>query len=582
MSRGVSPQLMPKTDNQRNLSSCPTWVLTKALIGAARACGSYRRGPVSYNPAIVYNDFGRGRTAKELQLFGRAMNLNRLIIKTLKAISRISRSEVDMHRHIRLRAGVSALVFISMVALPISLIGQTRVVAPKNPYSLAKDVQLGRQAASEVERQMPLLNDSEVHSYVERVGRRITEGIPAQFQHPEFRYSFKVVDARDINAFALPGGFTYVNRGLIEAARNEGEMAGVIAHEISHVALRHGTAQAAKAQKYQTGAAVVGILGAILGGVGNVAGQVGQMGIGAYFLKFSREYEKQADLLGAQIMANAGYDPHDLANMFRTLEQKQGGGGPQWMSSHPNPGNRFEYINREADLLRVDNPTRNTPSFTRIQAYLREMRPARSMQEIGRERQRNPQRRDQRYPDQDDQRYPERDDQRYPEQGRRRQQVEYPSSRFRNYSGNYFRISVPDNWRELPSNDGVTFAPEGAYSQVQGQFVFTHGIQVGAVRAQSNSLRAATEELLRALAQGNPNLRRAGGYQREALGRRDALAVSLTNISELTGRPELVSLYTTMLRSGDLFFLIAVTPQDESQDYQRTFMAVLGTLSVND
>lgn len=475
-----------------------------------------------------------------------------------------------MSRFSRLRAGVSALVFVSLVALPMSLIGQTRVVAPKNPYSLAKDVQLGRQAASEVERKMPILNDSQVQSYVERVGLRLAEGIPPQFQHPEFRYSFKVVDARDINAFALPGGFTYVNRGLIEAARNEGEMAGVVAHEISHVALRHGTAQAAKAQKYQTGAAVVGILGAILGGVGNVAGQVGQMGIGAYFLRFSREYEKQADLLGAQIMANAGYDPHDLANMFRTLEQKSGGGGPQWMSSHPNPGNRFEYINREADALRVSNPTRNTPAFTRVQAYLREMRPARSMQEIGR----GGQRRDQRYPDPDDQRYPQ-------ERGRR-QQVEYPSSRLRTYSGNYFRISVPDNWRELPSNDGVTFAPEGAYSQVQGQFVFTHGVQVGVAQMQSNSLRSATDELIRALSQGNQNLRRNGGYQRETLGRRDALEVSLTNISELTGRPELVSVYTTMLRGGDLLYVIAVAPQDESQDYQRTFMAVLGTVIVND
>jgi len=203
------------------------------------------------------------------------------------------------------------------------------------------------------------------------------------------------------------------------------------------------------------------------------------------------------------------------------------------------------------------------------------------MQEIGRGGQRNPQRRDPRYPDDQDQRYPDRDDQRYPQQGRR-QRVEYPSSRLRNYNGNNFRISVPDNWRELPSNDGVTFAPEGAYSQTQGRFVFTHGVQVGVVRTQSNSLRAATDELIRALAQGNQSLQQAGGYERETLGRRDALGVSLTNISELSGRQELVSVVTTMLRNGDLFYLVAVVPQDESQDYQRTFMAVLGSLSVND
>lgn len=490
-----------------------------------------------------------------------------------------------------LRAGVSALLLISLAA-PIRVMSQTRVIAPKNPYPPSKDVQLGQQAASEVERKMPMLRDSEVESYVSRVGKRLAEAIPAEFQHPEFRYSYRVVDARDINAFALPGGFTFVNRGLIEAAKNEGEMAGAIAHEISHVALRHGTAQAAKAQKYSYGAAAVGILGAIFGAPG--VGQLGQAGIGAYFLKFSREYEKQADILGAHIMANAGYDPHDLANMFRTLEQQGGSGGPQWLSDHPNPGNRYDYINKEADALQVSNAIHNTNDFTHVQALLRDMPRARSMSEISRSGQRYPQRGSQRYPDDSDQRYPDQRDQRspdqrddrYPEdrypQQNRRQQIETPSSRFRNFNGSYFRISVPVNWRELPSNDSVTFAPEGAYREVQGQFVFTHGIQVGAVRAQSSSLRSATDDLIRELTQGNPNLRRNGSYQRESLGRRDGLSASMTNVSELSGRPELVTVYTTMLRSGELFYLFAVSPQEESQNYQHVFTAVLGTVAVND
>jgi len=519
-----------------------------------------------------------------------------------------------------LRARLSVLVSLSVLALPLASLAQTRVVAPKNPYNEAKDVEMGRKAAQQAERQLPLLHDQGAQDYVERVGRRLVEAIPPEFQHPQFHYTFKVLDLRDLNAFALPGGFTYVNRGLIEAAHNEGELAGAMAHEISHVALRHGTAQVSKAQKYQAGAVAVGILGAILGAPG--VGQLGQMGIGAYFLKFSREYEKQADILGSHIMANAGYDAHDLANMFRTLERQGGSGGPQWLSDHPNPGNRFEYINREADFLQVNNPIHNTDAFTQIQAILRDMPRARSMQEIGRSQQRYPQRGDQRYPDQGDQRYPQQDDQRYPPQGSqrypqqddqrypqqgsqrypeqddqrypqqgsqrypqqngRRQQVDYPSSRLRNYTGNNFRISVPENWRELPSNESVTFAPEGAYREDQGQFLFTHGIQVGAIRAQSNSLRAATDELISELTQGNQNLRRNGGYQRETLGRRDALAVSLTNISELSGRPEVVTLYTTMLKNGDLFYLVAVSPQDESQYYQRTFLAVMGTVSIND
>ena len=532
-------------------------------------------------------------------------------------------------RTVNSRKTVSVLMLLALMAFPLSTLAQTRVVAPSNPYSESKDIELGRQAAQQVERQLPLLNDPSVQSYVEGVGRRLVEAIPPEFQHSQFHYSFKVLDVRDLNAFALPGGYTYVNRGLIEAAHNEGELAGAMAHEISHVALRHGTAQAAKARKYQYGAAAVGVLGAIFGVP--AAGQLGAAGIGAYFLKFSREYEKQADILGSHIMANAGYDPHDLANIFRTLEQQGGSGGPQWLSDHPNPGNRYEYISREAEALHVTDPTRNTDQFVQAQAVLRDLPRARSMQEIARSGQRSPQQTrypqdgrnyprqdDQRYPQddrnyprQDDQRYPQddrnyprqgdqrypqgdrnyprQDDQRYPQSGdqrypqqRGRAQVEYPSSRLQNYSGSNYRISVPENWRELPSNDSVTFAPEGAYSQSQGQFVFTHGIQVGTLRSQSRSLRSATDELINGLTQDNQRLRRSGGYQRETLGRRDALSLSLSNVSELTGRPELITVYTTMLRNGDLFYLIAVAPQDEIQDYQRTFMAVVGTVDLND
>src|SRR5207244_1831942 len=151
----------------------------------------------------------------------------------------------------------------------------------------------------------------------------------------------------------------YVNTGTILAARSEGELAGVMAHELSHVALRHGTAQATKAQKYAIGAGVAGIRGTIRGGAG--LGQVAQAPFAVYFLKFSREYETEADLLGARIMANAGYDPRDLANVFRTLEQ-QGGGGGGFLSDHPSPSNRYARINQEAQLLRVNTARRSDRS----------------------------------------------------------------------------------------------------------------------------------------------------------------------------------------------------------------------------
>ncbi|MBI3050694.1 MAG: M48 family metalloprotease [Acidobacteria bacterium] len=157
--------------------------------------------------------------------------------------------------------------------------------------------------------------------YVEDVGENLVVAIPAEFRHAGFRYSFDVVNQKQINAFALPGGPMFLNRGMIEAARNEAQMAGVMAHEIAHVALRHGTAQATKGQTFQIGAITGQILGAIVGGTaGTVIAQGSQFGLGAYFLKYSREYERQADLLGAQIMARAGYDPREMANMFKIIQ----------------------------------------------------------------------------------------------------------------------------------------------------------------------------------------------------------------------------------------------------------------------
>src|SRR6202163_347832 len=202
------------------------------------------------------------------------------------------------------------LMAMAILMTPLSAFAQTQIVLHANKYKPSDDVKLGRQAAAEAERQFPLLRDEEVNAYVENLGQRLVAAIPPEFQHPEFRYYFKVINARDINAFALPGGPMYVNRGMIEAARSEGEVAGVMAHELSHVALRHGTAQQTKAMPYEVGSIAGQILGAVIGGAtGAIVSQGTQIGLGTAFLRYSREYEKQADLLGSHIMARAGYDP---------------------------------------------------------------------------------------------------------------------------------------------------------------------------------------------------------------------------------------------------------------------------------
>ncbi|MGI9054704.1 MAG: M48 family metallopeptidase, partial [Pyrinomonadaceae bacterium] len=242
----------------------------------------------------------------------------------------------------------------TMLIFPIASFAQTRIEMPKNKYKVQDDVKIGREASQEVEKQFPILNDYQATQYVENVGERLVRAIPPQFQNSAFDYRFKVVNARDINAFALPGGPMYVKRGMIEAAKSEGEMAGVMAHEISHIALRHATAQQTKLNNPLN--QILGI-GAILGGAilgGQTGAAIGQTLAAGYFLRYSRDYERQADTLGAQIMARAGYDPRDLANMFRTIEGQSGGNrAPEWLSSHPDPGSRYQSINREAQLLRI-------------------------------------------------------------------------------------------------------------------------------------------------------------------------------------------------------------------------------------
>src|SRR6266581_3080514 len=203
----------------------------------------------------------------------------------------------------------AVLVLLLTVALG-TVSAQTRIVAPPNKYSPADDVKLGREAEQQALKELPMLNDPSVDEYVAGIGQRLVAAIPPEFQHPEFHYTFRVVNQKEINAFALPGGPMFLNRGMIEAAHNEGEVAGVMAHEMSHVMLRHGTAQQTKATPYEIGAVAGQILGAIVGGTaGSIIAQGSNFGISTYFMKFSREYETQADINGSHVMVRAGYDP---------------------------------------------------------------------------------------------------------------------------------------------------------------------------------------------------------------------------------------------------------------------------------
>jgi Zn-dependent protease with chaperone function len=462
--------------------------------------------------------------------------------------------------------------------LPVASFAQTKISYHSNKFKPTEDVRLGREAAVEGERQLPILHDQMATDYVARIGQRLVAAIPAEFQHPEFQYYFKIVNASDINAFALPGGPMYVNRGMIEAARTEGEMAGVMAHELSHVALRHGTAQATKAQKYSVLAGVLGVGGTIIGGP--ALGQLAAAPVGVYFLKFSREYETEADLLGARIMASANYDPHDLANMFKTIERTTGSKGGGFLSDHPGSEDRFARINKEAEYLPVANPIRRSQDFDHVQARLHTYPKALSAQEIvssGR-----------RYPvDTDTNNYPDdgrNNDRRNPPNNTAAPdnlpsgRVAYPSANYATFTEfGLLRVSIPNNWRELSENDSVWFSPEGAYGQVNGQAVFTHGINFNLVPGQGRSVRVANDQMVEALLRGSPKLRQLGQSTGTNVGTRYWMRSNFTNVNEATGHRENVTVWATPLRNGDLLFISMVVPQSEASTFQSTFDKILNS-----
>jgi Zn-dependent protease with chaperone function len=467
-------------------------------------------------------------------------------------------------------AASPARVFVAwVVSLLVATAGlaQTTITLPDNRYALAADIRLGQEAAAEVRRQLPMLDDDVVDDYVEDIGQRLVAAIPPEFWHAGFRYSFDVVNQREINAFALPGGPMFLNRGMIEAARTEGEMAGVMAHEISHVALRHGTAQATRGQKWQIGAIAGQILGAIIGGTaGTVLSQGAQIGAGLKLMSYSREFERQADLLGAQILARAGYDPREMANLFRTIERESGSGGPEWLSSHPNPGNRDNAIVAEARSLRVQGNA-NTGQFQSVQARLRGMDPAWTAEQSARGEARG---------------------RTAGTAGVRTVRVPPPSRAYRiSNPGDFLsvRVSVrvPSNWDEIRGTGAVTYAPEGGYFETgRRDYAFTHGVQIGVAPGRGQRLQADTERLIQAFARGNPRLRRQTGYQRDTIGGRGGLTTQLSNVSEVTGQAETVVLSTTYLRDGGLLFVIGVAPQREIGAYAEVFRNVRHSLRLTD
>ncbi len=247
-----------------------------------------------------------------------------------------------------------------------------------NLFSPDQDVEMGQQASQDVNKQLPLIGDSQVVNYVGSLGKRLAAIAPNQSSGVKYDWTFKVVNSSEINAFALPGGFIFVNRGAIEAAQDEAQIAGVLAHEEGHVVMRHGTHQASEMMLAQV---PLSLLAGVLGQSSSLAGQLAQLGLSfganSILLRNSRSAESQADEVGTYILYRAGYDPYAMAQFFGIIEKKYPRRTIQFFSDHPNPGNRIRNVDEEISKLGPRKDWKeDSPEFQAVKQKLQHMPPA--------------------------------------------------------------------------------------------------------------------------------------------------------------------------------------------------------------
>jgi beta-barrel assembly-enhancing protease len=454
--------------------------------------------------------------------------------------------------------------------------GGTKIAPGFNLFRPEQDIEVGKQSAQQVESQLPLVQDAQVNAFVDRVGKRLASSAPGY----QFPYEFHVIDASDLNAFALPGGIVFVNRGVLESARNEGEVAGVLAHEISHVALRHGTHQASRAYVAQAGA---GLLGSIFGnhigrGTAAMINMIGGFGLNALFLKYSRTAESEADVEGCQILARAGYDPADMISFFKTLERVDKRRTVAFLSDHPSPAMRIERIQKEASLLQA--PPRvpaagDTAQFHSVQAVLASMPPAKATEQLA---------------------------QVGPPPGEPRQQgrivipaIAAPSAQMTAYASRdgLFRIGYPANWKLYDDgSSGATFAPEGGAGTIDGTSEIVYGAiaseydPIGDAAAEKQveggviTLADATDDLIAQIRRSSPHLVAAERDQSVRLPSGDGLECVLRGDNPRTGLAERVTVVTHALAGQHLFFVIFVTPERDVAQYAPVWKAMLDSLRI--
>ena len=402
-----------------------------------------------------------------------------------------------------------------------------------NRYSIEQEIALGRQARAEVEKQLKLLpSDHPASQFVNQLGMRLAEAAPGY----KFPYTFKVVQQKEINAFALPGGPIYINMGLIEQA-NEGELAGVIGHEIAHVVMRHSTRQASRQMRAQVPLAILsGVLGTAVGGLAGNLAQLGlSVGAGGVFMKYSREAETEADKVGAQIIYDAGYDPQSMVDFFQRLKEKDGG-SRSFLDSHPDPGDRARNI--AAILSRFPKKEFREGDSAEFLAARNALAGEPTQVEQG-----------------------PASESRLP----RLPAKELTAEQFRSVDRDAFRISYPANWEITgDANPALTIHPRGGI----GAGVVAYGVIVSGFQPDHTvrTLDDATAQLVASIQDANPLLK-AGRTSDIRVANQNAKSLELAGPSPVfeNDRPlaERVRMVVVPGRSGLVLYLLFVAPEPD-------------------
>ena len=449
-----------------------------------------------------------------------------------------------------MRRVIACLCAATLLALPLCADNRTKLAPGWNLFSPQDDIKVGLDNSKEAEQMLPILRDERVEAYLNTLGKHLAEYAPGE----KYPYQFKCVNVADINAFALPGGYVYVNRGLIQTADNEAQLAGVIGHEISHVALRHGTSQVTKAMAPQLGVAV---LSSVLGDstLGKLITAAGAFSLNSLLLKYSRTDESQADILGTQIEHDAGYDPHALAQFFVVLaeEEKRMGAPPEFFSNHPSPEHRIERVDEEIKNLGgpLPNAKLDSPEFREIRKYLFSLPPAPKQSQI-------------------------QEAETVPSGGGGKPSA--PAASTQSYDNGALTVQFPSNWHASGQGSAVTLAPEGGVvSDGRGNSALAYGMLFNRIEPRAGAtLETATDQLIAQLRHTNPALAVERKGEPIRLAGEKALSTFLLNDSPLQGR-EMIWLVTA-LRPDGLNFILSVAPRDDYDRYGRSFENVVRTV----